>query len=101
MGFDLLNRANNHLLDSELEGMWSTNTLLEKAGLVIAGTGRNLEEARAANNIDLPKGRAGLMGIHTPLGGGALGATPRFGNVGGRAGLNALNLEVSFRRHTG
>jgi poly-gamma-glutamate synthesis protein (capsule biosynthesis protein) len=96
MGFDILNRANNHLLDSELEGMFSTNMLLEKAGLVHAGTGRHLEEARAAKYVDLPKGRAGLVGIHTPLGPGALPATARFGNVGGRAGLNALGLTVSF-----
>ena len=32
MGFDMLNRANNHLLDSEAAGMFSTNDLLDKAG---------------------------------------------------------------------
>jgi hypothetical protein len=96
MGFDLLNRANNHLLDSELEGMWSTNALLDKAGLIHAGTGRNLDEARAAKYIDLPKGRVGLVGIHTPLRPGPLSASARFGSVGGRAGLNALGLTVSF-----
>jgi poly-gamma-glutamate synthesis protein (capsule biosynthesis protein) len=96
MGFDILNRANNHLLDSELAGMWSTNALLEKAGLIHAGTGRNLDEARRARYVDLPKGRVGLVGIHTPLGPGALPATARYDSVGGRAGLNALGLTVSY-----
>ena len=40
IGFDMVNRAQNHLLDSEVEGMFSTNTLLDEAGIVHAGTGR-------------------------------------------------------------
>ena len=93
MGFDLLNRANNHLYDSEIDGMWSTNTLLDEAALVHAGTGKNLDEARAAQYLDLPKGRVGLVGIHTPLSGSRLGATARIGSFGG---LNALGLTPSF-----
>jgi poly-gamma-glutamate capsule biosynthesis protein CapA/YwtB (metallophosphatase superfamily) len=95
MGFDMVNRANNHLFDSEQEGMWSTNALLDEAGLVHAGTGRNLDDARAARYLQTPKGRVALVGIHTPLGGN-LGATPKVGNYGGRAGLNALNLTTRY-----
>jgi poly-gamma-glutamate synthesis protein (capsule biosynthesis protein) len=40
MGFDMVNRAQNHLLDSEFEGMFSTNALLDEAGIIHAGTGR-------------------------------------------------------------
>ncbi len=47
MGFDMVNRAKNHLLDSEFEGMFSTNSLLDDAGIVHAGSGRNLQEAAA------------------------------------------------------
>ena len=32
MGFDMVSRANNHLFDSELEGMFATNALLDEAG---------------------------------------------------------------------
>ena len=45
LGFDMVNRAQNHLLDSEIAGMFSTNSLLEAAGIVHAGSGKNLQEA--------------------------------------------------------
>lgn len=48
MGFKILNRANNHTTDMGIDGMYSTNHWLEEAGLVYAGAGRNLTEARAA-----------------------------------------------------
>ena len=47
MGFDMVNRANNHLFDSEAEGMFETNRLLDEVGIIHAGSGRNLDEAAA------------------------------------------------------
>ncbi len=92
MGFDMLNRANNHLLDSEAEGMFATNTLLDKAGIRHAGSGRTLNEAAAPAFLELPKGRVALVGMHTPNGvaSGRLAATAQQGNLGGRPGLNML-----------
>lgn len=94
MGFDLVNRANNHLFDSEAEGMFATNELLDAAGIVHAGAGRNLEDARAAQFLETPKGRIALVGMHTPTAGagGRLVASYRVGNTGGKPGLNALGL---------
>jgi poly-gamma-glutamate synthesis protein (capsule biosynthesis protein) len=94
MGFDLVNRANNHLFDSEAEGMFATNELLDAAGIVHAGAGRNLEDARAAQFLETPKGRVALVGMHTPTegAGSRLTATYRVGNTGGKPGLNALGL---------
>jgi len=98
MGFDLLNRANNHAFDSEHEGMFATHALLEKAGLIYAGAGKNLEDARAAQFLETPKGRVGIVGMHTPNGrdDDPPGASERFGNVGGRPGVNAIHLERSL-----
>src|SRR5688572_33270804 len=48
MGITVVNRANNHTGDNGDEGMFSTNTLFDEVGIVHAGTGRNLEEARDA-----------------------------------------------------
>jgi poly-gamma-glutamate capsule biosynthesis protein CapA/YwtB (metallophosphatase superfamily) len=98
MGFDLLNRANNHAFDSEHQGMFATHALLEQAGLVYAGAGKNLEDARAAQFLETPKGRVGLVGMHTPNGreDDPPGATERFGDVGGRPGVNAIQLERSL-----
>jgi poly-gamma-glutamate synthesis protein (capsule biosynthesis protein) len=92
MGFDMLNRANNHLLDSEAEGMFATNELLDKAGVKHAGSGRTLNEAAAPTFLEIAKGRVALVGMHTPNGVAStrLAATSRQGNLGGRPGLNML-----------
>jgi len=94
MGFDLVNRANNHATESSELGMLATNELLEKAGLAYAGSGKNLEDARAAQFVDTPKGRVGMMGMTT------LGFNPqanasasyRVGNSAGKPGVNGVNL---------
>jgi poly-gamma-glutamate capsule biosynthesis protein CapA/YwtB (metallophosphatase superfamily) len=98
MGFDLMNRANNHIFDSDKEGMFSTMAQLDAAGIVHAGTGKNLEDARAPAYFDSPKGRVALVAMHAPhsAGGTASGATYQSGNVGGKPGLNALDLTISY-----
>ncbi len=92
MGFDMVNRANNHLFDSESEGMFSTNALLDAAGIVHAGSGRNLDEAAAPAFLEIPKGRVALVGMHAPNGvaSGRLAATHQDGTLNGRPGLNML-----------
>src|SRR5206468_3121534 len=94
MGFKLMNRAGNHLLDAGIEGLFETTRLMEDAGLVYAGVGRNLDEARAPRFVETPKGRIGLVGMYSETGGNQsrLAATYRVGLTGGRPGLNALNL---------
>jgi len=97
IGFDLMNRANNHIFDSDRESMYSTMAQLDAAGIVHAGTGKNLEDARAPSFLDTPKGRIALVAMHTPNGAGnPSGASYRTGNVGGRPGLNALNYTVYY-----
>jgi poly-gamma-glutamate capsule biosynthesis protein CapA/YwtB (metallophosphatase superfamily) len=43
-----MSRANNHAFDGGVMGMISTDEALDKLGIAQAGTGRNLQEARAA-----------------------------------------------------
>ena len=94
MGFTLMNRAGNHLVDAGQEGLFETTRLMDEAGLVYAGVGRNLDEARAPRFVETPKGRIGLVGMYSETGGAQsrLAATYRVGITGGRPGLNALNL---------
>ena len=94
MGFKLMNRAGNHLMDAGTEGIFETARLMDEAGLVYAGFGRNLDEARAPRFVDTAKGRVGLVGMYSETGGAQsrVAATYRVGITGGRAGLNALNL---------
>ena len=93
MGFDMVNRANNHVLDSESEGLLATNELLDESGIVHAGSGQNLDEAAAPAFLELPQGRVALVGMHTPndVASRRLAATHREGNLGGRPGLNMLD----------
>ena len=85
MGFDLMNRANNHIFDSDRESMFSTMEQLDKVGIVHAGTGKNLEDARRPRYFDSAKGRVGLVGMHTPNGvQSTSSASYASGNVGGR-----------------
>ena len=98
MGFDMVNRANNHLFDNELEGMVETSRLLDEAGIVHAGSGRNLDEAAAPAFLETPKGRAALVGMHTPGPSGLehLAATSRIGNLNGKPGLNMLHYSAEI-----
>ncbi len=98
IGFDMVNRAQNHLLDSEVEGMFSTNALLDEAGVAHAGTGNNLDAAAAPVFLELAQGRVAMVGMHAPLmlEHRRLGATAQIGNLGGRPGLNMLNYSEAI-----
>ena len=52
MGFKLMNRAGNHLQDAGQEGLFETIRLMQEAGLVYGGVGRNLNEARAPHFVE-------------------------------------------------
>ena len=94
MGFDMMSRAGNHLMDSGQEGLFETMRLMDEAGLVHAGAGRNMDEARAPRFVEVAKGRVGLVSIYSQTGGGQsrLAATYLDGVRGGRPGLNSLGV---------
>jgi poly-gamma-glutamate capsule biosynthesis protein CapA/YwtB (metallophosphatase superfamily) len=105
MGITMVGRANNHTWDWGIEGMNSTDHLLDLAGVVHAGTGMSQGVAREAAYQETPKGRVGLiamasatsMGSHMPSGvwdeGVAIAASaPPVGAAPGRPGLNALRI---------
>lgn len=94
LGFDMVNRANNHVFDADKEGMLSTIDLLDEAGVVHAGTGRNLDVARAPAFLETPKGRIAIVGMHTPHNTTNANASTQIGNIGGRPGLNPLGTTV-------
>ena len=48
MGVRIMTDANNHTFDAGLEGMFETHRLLDEAGIVHAGSGKNLAGARQA-----------------------------------------------------
>jgi capsule synthesis protein PGA_cap len=99
MGFQLVNRAGNHLMDSNQEGLFETLRYMEQAGLVYAGAGKNLDDARAPHYYESPKGRIGVVGMYGDVSSGGqsrLAATYRVGNTGGKPGLNPIGLTRSI-----
>ncbi|HEV2608723.1 MAG TPA: CapA family protein [Noviherbaspirillum sp.] len=89
MGFNLLGRANNHTTDWGVKGMRQTDDLLEKAGIVHAGTGETLAEARAPRFLSTSAGRISLVSIASRFEAMSR-ATDPLGQIPGRPGVNAL-----------
>jgi poly-gamma-glutamate synthesis protein (capsule biosynthesis protein) len=88
-GFDLVSLASNHVLDYSYGGLYSTWRALEGAGLVHAGTGRTLGEARSPAYLDTAKGRVALVSMCSTFTGWAPAGEARH-DVKGRPGLNPL-----------
>ncbi len=95
LGIDMVNRANNHLPDGGMEGMFATNRLLDEAGLVHAGTGRSLAEARMPRYLETPKGRVGLVGMTSSFAAQMM-AGDQDGVSSARPGLNGLRVTQSL-----
>lgn len=94
-GFDIVSRANNHTTDYGVEGMQETNEILDSVGLVHAGSGRNLGEARAPAYFQTAQGRVALIATassHSPM---ARAAHARF-DIKGRPGLSFLRSSRVF-----
>lgn len=89
IGFDLMARANNHVMDLGVVGMRSTTEALEKAGLVQAGVGMSLGDARAPAFLDTPYGRVGLISVAATFTDLAR-AGPAIPGEPARPGVNAL-----------
>ena len=62
-GFDLVAQANNHANDYGVEGTQLTDKYVRAAGLVGAGVGNSLREAREARFYESDKGRVALVSV--------------------------------------
>jgi poly-gamma-glutamate capsule biosynthesis protein CapA/YwtB (metallophosphatase superfamily) len=95
-GFDLVSRANNHAGDYGPEGMRLTSKHVREAGLVEAGVGENLAEAREARFLDTPKGRVALISVASTFPDHSRAAAARDG-VRGRPGLSPLRFTTTYQ----
>ncbi len=91
-GFNLFSMANNHSLDYGIEAMQRTVELFNEKGLINAGTGDNLADARSARYLDLANGRVALIAAASTFAphGRAGSARPDFI---GRPGLNPVRYD--------
>jgi len=62
VNFDILNLANNHIMDWGLEGMMTTKNALESLGIKTIGVGINLKEARKPVVIEKKGVKFGFLG---------------------------------------
>jgi poly-gamma-glutamate synthesis protein (capsule biosynthesis protein) len=89
MGVKMMSKANNHATDWGQDGLAATERVLDEAGIVHAGSGRNLDSARAASFMETPKGRVALVATastFTPM--STAGSAD--GDVPGRPGISFL-----------
>jgi len=94
MGVKIMGTANNMQMDADITGMLETIRMLNEGGIIYAGTGRNLEEARAAHFLGTPKGVVGLVSAWSMDSARRDGATYRVGDTGGHPGLNGLHVSM-------
>jgi poly-gamma-glutamate synthesis protein (capsule biosynthesis protein) len=94
-GIDLVSCAHNHCWDYAEDGVLSTIENLDIVGLVNAGMGRDLEEAREPAYIETNKGRVALISLssgHKPHEGASLAKGP----IRGRPGCNYLRFSTKY-----
>jgi poly-gamma-glutamate capsule biosynthesis protein CapA/YwtB (metallophosphatase superfamily) len=94
MGVRMVTTANNHTLDSGAEGMFETHRLLEAAGILHAGSGKNLAEARMARTAATRKGTVAAVGLYAIDAGSSPPRTRFYGATPSTPGLNPLHLNV-------
>ena len=94
-GINLVSCANNHAFDYGEDGVLANLKHLDAAGIVHAGSGKNLAQARAPGYLDTPNGRVALV---------AATATFRPWNqageqrpdLSGRPGINPLGFRTTY-----
>jgi poly-gamma-glutamate capsule biosynthesis protein CapA/YwtB (metallophosphatase superfamily) len=90
-GFDIVSRANNHTGDYGVLGMNLTTKYVAEAGLVQAGVGQSLAEAREARFLEHAKGRVALISVASTFPDASRAGRTR-GDVPPRPGLNPLRF---------
>lgn len=60
-GFNIMNLANNHILDFDIEGMTDTIDSLKKQNIQSVGTGNNSAEARTGTILSTNNGNVGFL----------------------------------------
>ena len=93
-GIQMVSLANNHHYDYGEGGVLTNLANVKAAGLVCAGTGRNLSQARAPGYLDTPNGRVALISTSSTFA-DAGRATEQRPDAAGRPGLNPLRFSTA------
>jgi poly-gamma-glutamate synthesis protein (capsule biosynthesis protein) len=93
-GFDMVARANNHTGDYGVGGMRATTRHVAAAGLVQAGVGETLTEAREPHFLETAKARVALISAASTFPDHSRAGRSR-GDIPGRPGLNPLRFTTT------
>jgi poly-gamma-glutamate synthesis protein (capsule biosynthesis protein) len=94
-GFDLVSRADNHAGDFGPAGSSMTSKYVREAGLVEAGVGNSLAEAREAKFLETPKARVALISAASTFPPHSRAGNSR-GDIPARPGLNPLRFTTTY-----
>ena len=94
-GFRLAGNANNHTGDYSVEALFSTQRALTEAGIVYAGTGENLQQAREAHYVETAQGRVALVACSSTFTPHSVAGRQR-SDMKGRPGLSPLRFETKY-----
>jgi poly-gamma-glutamate synthesis protein (capsule biosynthesis protein) len=94
-GLNIVSCAGSHSFDYGEEGVIRMIRFLDQAGIVHAGTGRHLREARSPVYLDTPRGRVALIAAtaHLPEWAAAGEQRP---DTAGRPGVNPLRFSTTY-----
>ena len=94
-GFDMVSRANNHTGDYGVKGMRLTTKYVHEAGLVQAGVGESLQEAREAKFLETAKARVALVSCASTFPDHCRAGKSR-GDIPARPGLSPLRYSRAY-----
>lgn len=95
LGVDVMSTANNHSLDFGELGLRSTLKACRGAGLACAGTGEDLDDARAPVYVETPSGRIALISVSSGNRPHEWAGRPKE-TMAGRPGINPLRTEWTY-----
>ena len=94
-GIDMMSLAHNHSMDFGVSGLDATLRHCQAAGLVCAGTGCDLEEAREPAFFESRMGRVALISASTGNKGYEWAGLPK-ASLRGRPGVNPLRVSMDY-----
>ena len=94
-GIKIVSCANNHAFDYGEGGILATIKHLDEAGLVHAGSGKNLAEARVPAYLDTPHGRVALIAATAAFRPWNKAGEQR-PDLRGRPGINPLGFRTTY-----
>jgi len=98
MGIKMVTKANNHTFDGGEPGLLENFHQLERVGIVHAGAGRSMPDARRARYYATPKGLVGFVGIYADGGTGRGGGNTTYVTATQLNQLRAIRDSIVARR---